>query len=170
LLVLAEQHWDSRFQGRLDPADLVQQTLLEAYQALDQFQGTTDAELACWLRRILARNLAQAYRDHGRAKRDVHLERSLEQALEESSSRLQAWLAADQSTPSEQAVKNEHLTRLADALAQLPPDQREAVSLHHLRGLSLADLARHMGRTEASVAGLLRRGLKQLRDLLGDQE
>jgi RNA polymerase sigma-70 factor (ECF subfamily) len=170
LLLLAQQHWDSKLQSRLDPADLVQQTLMEAYKVLDQFHGTTEAEMAGWLRKILARNLAQAYRDHGRAKRDYNLERSLEQALEESSSRLQAWLAADQSTPSERAVKNERLTQLADALAQLPSDQREAVTLHHLRGLSLVELARHLERTEASVAGLLRRGLKRLRELLGDPE
>jgi RNA polymerase sigma-70 factor (ECF subfamily) len=170
LLVLAHLHWDRRLQGRLDPSDLVQQTLLEAHQKREQFQGTNEAQLAGWLRQALAHNLADAFRALGRAKRDPDLEQSLTATLEESSLRLQACLAAEQSTPSEQAARNERLDRLTDALAQLPAPQREAVILHHLQGLSLVELARQMARSEASVAGLLRRGLKRLRELMADRE
>jgi RNA polymerase sigma-70 factor (ECF subfamily) len=170
LLLLAQLHWDPRMQGRFEPMDLVQDALLEAHRKQAQFKGACDAELAGWLRQILAHNLADALRGLDRVKRDVHLERSLEALLEESSSRLQAWLAAEQTSPSKQAAANEELTRLADSLAQLPTSQREAVMLHHLQGLTLAELAQRMERTEASVAGLIRRGLKKLRELLGDQE
>jgi RNA polymerase sigma-70 factor (ECF subfamily) len=170
LLLLTEQHWDARLQGRLDPSDLVQDTLLEAHNKRAQFRGTGEAELAGWLRQILARNLVDAVRRLKQTKRDVNLERSLEVLLGESSSRLQDWLAACQSSPSKQAAKNEELSRLADCLAQLPPPQREAVTLHHLKGLSLTELARQMERSEAAVAGLLRRGLKKLRQLMGDPE
>jgi RNA polymerase sigma-70 factor (ECF subfamily) len=99
----------------------------------------------------------------------VGRERSLEAALEKSSARLEAWLAAEQSSPSESMERNEQLLRLAAALAQLPQDQREAVTLHHLQGWSLAELARHLDRSEAAVAGLLHRGFKKLRDLLHDE-
>jgi RNA polymerase sigma-70 factor (ECF subfamily) len=166
LALLARLHWDARLQGRYDPSDLVQQTLLEAYQKRGQFQGQSDAELAAWLRRMLAHNLADTLRAVGRAKRDVDLERSLEAGLEDSSSRLGTWLAADQSSPSQRVMKQEELLRLADALDQLPPDQREAVVLHHLQGVALAVLAGQLGRSEAAVAGLLRRGLRKLRGLL----
>jgi RNA polymerase sigma-70 factor (ECF subfamily) len=170
LLLLAQLRWDPRLQGRFDPSDLVQDALLEAHEKRAQFRGTCDAELAAWLRRLLAHNLADAFRALGRAKRDVNLERSLEVLLEESSSRLQAWLAAEQPSPSKQAAENEELIRLADSLARLPPPQREAVTLHHLQGLTLAELARRMERTEASVAGLIRRGLKKLREEMGGKE
>ena len=170
LELLAQLHWDVKLQGQFDPSDLVQQTLLEAYQKRDQFQGTSEAELAGWLRQILSHNLADLFRKLGRARRDASLERALEAALEESSSRLRACLAAEQSTPSERAAKSERLDQLADALAQLPPGQREAVTLHHLKGLSLVELARQMGRSHASVAGLLRRGLKRLRELMDNRE
>ena len=170
LLLLAQLHWKPQLQGRFDPADLVQQSLLEAHQKREQFLGSSEAELAAWLRQILAHNLADALRAAQRGKRDVRLEQSLEGMLEESSARLEACLAADQSSPSAQALANERLTRLADSLAQLPPDQREAVTLHHLQGRTLAELAEQMQRTEASVAGLLRRGLKKLRELMGDLE
>jgi RNA polymerase sigma-70 factor (ECF subfamily) len=170
LVLLARLKWDSRLQGQFDPSDVVQETLMEAHAKEAQFQGTSDAELAGWLRQILAHNLADALRKAGRRKRDVDLERSLEADLEDSSSRLQACLAAQDSSPSKKAAKNEELSRLADNLAQLPDSQREAVTLHHLQGLTMAELARHMGRTEAAVAGLLRRGLKKLRELMGDPE
>jgi RNA polymerase sigma-70 factor (ECF subfamily) len=170
LLLLARLQWDPRLQGRFDPSDLVQETLLEAHAQEAQFHGAGDAELAGWLRQILAHNLADALRAAGRGKRDVDRERSLEALLGESSSRLQACLAGAESSPSSKAAKDEALTRLADNLAQLPAPQREAVTLHHLQGLPLAELARHMQRSEASVAGLLRRGLKKLRELMGDPE
>jgi RNA polymerase sigma-70 factor (ECF subfamily) len=168
LLLLARLQLDPRWQAKLDPSDVVQQTLLQAHQARDQFRGQSAAELAAWLRQILARVLANVARDLGRDKRDVGRERSLEAALEESSARLEGWLAAEQSSPSESVERHERLLRLAEALAQLPKDQREAVTLHHLQGWSLAELAKHLGRSEAAVAGLLHRGFKKLRELLQD--
>jgi len=169
LRLLARLQLDPRWRAKLDPSDLVQQTLLQAHEARDQFRGRTAAEQAAWLRQILARVLANAVRDLGRAKRDAGRERSLEAALEQSSARLEAWLAAEQSSPSETVERNEQLLRLAAALAQLPDDQREAVTLHHLQGWSLADLAKHLDRSEGAVAGLLHRGFKKLRQLLQEE-
>ncbi len=170
LRLLARLQLDPRLRGKLDPSDLVQQTLLQAHQMRDQFRGTTEAEQAAWLRQILVRTMANAARDLGRLKRDVGRERSLEAAIEESSVRLEAWLATEQSSPSAVAEKNERLLRLAEALEQLPEAQREAVVLHHLRGLSLAELANHLERSEGAAAGLLHRGIKRLRELLRDLE
>jgi RNA polymerase sigma-70 factor (ECF subfamily) len=166
LWLLARLHLDERLRGKLDPSDLVQQTLLEAYQALDRFEGRDAAQTAAWLRQILARNLANAGRDFGRAKRDVAREQSLDAALAESSARLGAWLAAEQSSPSERAAHGEEAVRLARALAALPEAQREVVVLRHCEGQPLADIARRLGRSPAAVAGLLHRGLERLRELL----
>jgi RNA polymerase sigma-70 factor, ECF subfamily len=149
--------------GRLDPSDLVQQTLLEAYQKRDQFRGGTDEAQGAWLRAILARNVADAVRASGRRKRDVTRERSLETELEDSSIRLGAWLAAEQSTPSEHAVRHEQAVLLANALSRLPESQQEALVLHYWQGCTLAEIAGRLDRTTDAVAGLLKRGLKNLR-------
>jgi RNA polymerase sigma-70 factor (ECF subfamily) len=166
LCLLARMRLDPQLQGKLDASDVVQQTLLEAYKARQQFRGRTDAEYAAWLRQILARNLSNALRDFGRARRDVSRERSLEAAIDQSSARLEAWLAAEQSSPSQRADKNEQVLRLAEALAAVPTDQRTVLELRHLQGWSLAEIARHMRRSSAAVAGLLHRGLKTLRERL----
>ena len=166
LTLLARAHLNSRQQAKLDSSDIVQQTLLNAFAKRDQFRGSTEAELAGWLREILKHNLADALRDQRRDKRDVRREQSLEAGIDASFSRTQAWLAAVQSSPSQRAVKQEELLRLSEALTKLPETQREVIVLHHLQGLKLAEVAAEIGRTEAAVAGLLFRGLRTLHTLL----
>jgi RNA polymerase sigma-70 factor (ECF subfamily) len=155
---------------KLDASDVVQQALLKAHTARDQFRGRSPAEMAAWLRQIFNRTLANELRALGQAMRDVGAERSLEADLGASSCRMDAWLAADQSTPSEQVGRQERAGALAAAVAALPPDQQEVVLLKHCHGLSLAEITARQGRSLASVAGLLRRGLKQLRQLLGEDD
>jgi hypothetical protein len=62
--------------------------------------------------------------------------------------------------------KQERAVQLAEALSRLPEAQREALVLQHWQGWSLDEIAEQMGRTRTAVAGLLKRGLRQLRDEL----
>jgi RNA polymerase sigma-70 factor (ECF subfamily) len=166
LHLLAQLHLDPRLRSKLDASDIVQQTLLQAHQAREQFRGQGEGERAAWLRQILARNLAHAVRDFGRDRRDVAREQSLEAVIEASSVRLEAWFAAEQSSPSQQAQRNEQAVRLAEALDRLPEAQREAVVLHYFQACTVAEVGRRLGRSTEAVAGLLHRGLKQLREQL----
>jgi RNA polymerase sigma-70 factor (ECF subfamily) len=161
LNLLARVQFRADLRGQLDSSDLVQQTLLKAHANRDQFRGTTDAERAAWLRAILANHVRDAYRKLGQDPA---------QSVEESSSRLEGWLAAEDLSPSQLCLRNERLLALAAAMAGLPEDQRWALELHHLEGLSVVAVAQRMDRSTSSVAGLLHRGLKALRQTLLDVE
>jgi RNA polymerase sigma-70 factor (ECF subfamily) len=171
LRLLARLRLGPWLRGKLDASDLVQETLLRAHQHRGQFVGQTEAEWVAYLRRILANVAADRAREFARGKRDAALERSLEAALEQSSLRLEQWLAAEQSSPSERAMRQEALCALAAALARLPEDERTAVELRYLQDppRPLAEIARQLGRPGAkAVAGLLARGLARLRGLMRD--
>ena len=170
LRLLARLQLDPRLHAKLEASDIAQQALLQAHAHRQQFRGRTEEEWVGWLRQILANVMGAAARRFATEARDLKRERSLEAGLEESAARLESWLAADQSSPSDRAVRQEQSLRLAEALAQLPEDQRQVVELHHLKGLPLAEIADQRGRTRPAVMGLLFRGLKKLRELLREQD
>src|SRR5262249_45424905 len=126
----------------------------------EQFRGGGDAERAAWLRKALANNLADADRARHRQKRDVSRE------IDVSASRLGELLGADGPSPSPPARRDEDAVAPAPALAQLPQAQREAITWQHWHGLTLAQVGERMGKTPVAVAGLLKRGLKRLREIL----
>jgi RNA polymerase sigma-70 factor (ECF subfamily) len=163
LLFLAQSHVEPELHARLDVEGVVQQTLLEAWQSAPSRAGWS-----AWLRRLLANNLGDELRKLRADKRDVDRERSLEADLTASSDRLADFLAVDQSSPSARLAREERSLSVATALDRLPVAQRDALILQHWHGWTLAEIGAHMQRTPAAVAGLLKRGLRQLRNELSD--
>lgn len=169
LLLLARMQLDALPRLKIDASDIVQQTLLEAHAKRHQFQGDREA-YAAWLRKALANNIRDSLRRARRQRRDMTREQSLEAAIDQSSERVAACLAADQTSLSGRVIRNEDLLRMSHAILDLPEPQRDAVVLHHLQGWRLADVAERLNRTEAAVAGLLHRGLRRLRDLMRETD
>jgi RNA polymerase sigma-70 factor (ECF subfamily) len=169
LRLLARLQLSPVLRGKIDPSDVVQETLLRAHQKVGQFRGHTEAELAVWLRRILLNHLREAMRKFGSAAQISTQQWSLQKSLEQSSARLEAWLASDHSSPSEQAIRHEELVRLSEALFQLPENQRMALELKHLQSWPVEAIARQMELSKSAVGGLLRRGMKKLRELMEEQ-
>jgi RNA polymerase sigma-70 factor (ECF subfamily) len=169
LRMLARTQMRKQYQAKLGASDIVQQTLLQAVQNLDGFRGTTEAEFRGWLRQILARHLCHLDRDLHRDKRDVRREQSMEQRLAQSSIRLQALLAGEGPTPSQNAAMTENVVRLAQAVERLPEAQRDAIRMHYLEGMKLGEVAERLSKSTSAVAGLLHRGMKTLREHLGNR-
>ena len=170
LNLLARMEVGPKYLRKVDPSAVVNATLFAAEKRRDELADSNERQLAAWLRQRLAYDLADAFRALHRDKRDIDREFSLEQSLANSDTRITRCLEAIQSSPSERAARHERSVRLAVALASLPDLQREAVELHHLQGEPISAVAEAMDRTNASVAGLLRRGLKRLRELLDNEE
>ena len=160
---VAEQGLDARARSKIDPSDLVQQTLLDAVRDATDNRIRGDAEMAAWLRCLLSCNLADYRRALRREKRDVRREVSLD-GMGNSGGRGGATLvAAEQSTPSQNLRRQETADQLAFALSRLPEANRLAVTMRHYEGVPIAEIARRLGRSPAAVAGLLKRGLAELR-------
>jgi RNA polymerase sigma-70 factor (ECF subfamily) len=157
---------DPSLERRFDSSDLVNETLLKAHHAQKQFRGQSEGERVKWLYQILANTARDKIREAYAEKRDLNLERSLDALVKDSSVRLEAWLAAEQSSPSEKVERQELLLQVGEALNRLPEDQRDAIIRHHLMGEPVSEIARHMGCTNKAVAGLLYRGLNTLRENL----
>lgn len=167
LTLLARLQIDRTLRVKVGASDVVQETFLEAHRDFAAFRGGTVAELTAWLRQILARNLAnQVRRYRGTRGRDVRLERGLADALDRSSDRLAATLAAPSGSPSQAAARGEAAVLLAEALARLPEDYREALVLRNLQELSFPEVAERMDRSVDSVKKLWARGLARLRQLM----
>jgi RNA polymerase sigma-70 factor (ECF subfamily) len=169
LTLLAQLQIGRQLQGKADPADIVQETFLEAHRDLAAFRGATAAEFAAWLRQVLARNLANLLRRYyGTQARDPRLERSLAADLDQSSLALGTVPAAAESTPSRQAARREDAVRLAAALASLPPNYRDVLVYRYLDGLRFPQVAVRMGRSLGSVKKLWVRALARSRKAMGD--
>ena len=165
--LLARVQVGRRLQGKVDPADLVQETFLEAHRHFAGFRGQSEPEVAAWLRQIMAGVLSNLLRRYlGTQGRDVRLERELAGELDRSSQAFDRGLADPGPTPSKLAVGRERAVLLADALGRLPDDYREAIILRNLEELPFAEVGRRMGRSEDAVQKLWVRALARLRAAL----
>src|SRR5439155_20712885 len=168
LTLLARMQIGKRLQGKVDPADLVQEVFLSVHRQFPQFRGTTEAEFVAWLRRIMAGQFALVLRRYmGTKGRDVNLERDLVAEFDQSSMAIDRGLMASYSTPSQHASRREQAVLLAEALGKLTEDHREVIVLRHLAALSFAEVAMRMNRTENSVYKLWVRALANLRSAMG---
>jgi len=166
LCILARRHMDGLVKARIDPSDVVQQTCLEAYRDRDAFRGTSERQLMAWIQQIRKNNVAQSLQTHiGVQKRSILCEQT---GVGADGRSILASLPGSRSSPSQRALRGELVVRLASEIEKLPEDQREAVRLRHLEGLSLAGLAQYFKRSESAVAGLVKRGLQTLRRQLTD--
>jgi RNA polymerase sigma-70 factor (ECF subfamily) len=161
---------DPRLRNKIGMSDIIQNTLVEAWRELERIETLDTGRRKARLRAMLIHNLLDAIDRIRTGKRDVRREQALDAAAAESSCRLQKWLAAEQSTPSGQLIKQEEKLRVLEALSQLPEHEREALVLQQYHGWKLREIAVHLECTTNAVAGYQARGRKRLREPLGDLE
>ena len=142
LKLLARLQQDERLQAKLDDSDMAQEVSAQAVRDFAKFRGVTEAEFTAWLRAKMAGVAAQSLRHYTRRRRDIQLERDLQQALDHSSCWLGTRLASAEITPSEHALRRERAVLVAEALHQLPEHYREILILRDFQGLSLEQIAR----------------------------
>jgi RNA polymerase sigma-70 factor (ECF subfamily) len=168
LRLLARTCLARRLRPKLDASDVVQEAFLKAHARFHQFLGRTDAEMAAWLRRILANCVVDFGRRYARNEgRDVAREKSLEEELDRSSKAIAAFLEASHTTPSGAAERGELSVAVADALARMEDDDREVIVLRNFEDLEWGEIGRRMGRSPDAARKLWARALTRLRPLMG---
>ena len=165
IYMLAESQLNKALRSKMDAEDIVQETMHAAYSKFHQIREPNNpAVVKKWLKQILCNVLVDQFRRFHSEKRDVSLEHSIDVNLEHSSAGVEGWIAAGHTSPSMAAARNEELAKLADGLRSLPDDEREVVIQKHINNKSIKEIVDITGRSPASVAGLLRRGLAKLRE------
>ena len=164
LQFLARTQLPNHLRSRMDPSDIVQQSLLQAHAAAGDFRGSSDGELMAWLRSIVAGVISHTIRDQHRDRRDIFKEQAIQQRLDQSSVFLAKAFIAAVPSPSVMIEKEELARSIAELVEQLPEAQRDAVILHYWQEIPLKQLAEILDKSPAAVAGLLQRGLATLRE------
>lgn len=152
----------------VDPEDLLQETLVAAFQDVARFTPQSDDAFRRWLLAIADHRLLDAarYRNAQRRGGEVgHVSSQVER--EGALVSLFDLIADDLSTPSVKASRREGVAELNRQLAKLPDDYRLALELRHLRDLSVEATAAQMGRSLDEVRGLLYRARRKLAELMG---
>ena len=167
LLVLAQTQLGKKLRRKLDPEDLVQEVMQRAYKSFPGFEFPADSEkVKAWLLTIMGNVLKDLLKHFAADKRGLAREQSVAIDLQQSALGIEAFLAAEQTSPSMAASRSEEMLKLANALKQIPEDAREVIIMKHLQNKSLQEISDATGRTLPSVAGLMRRGLARLREHL----
>lgn len=171
---LADSRLDRKLRGRLSPSDIVQETMLQAHRDFERFRGSSEREFLGWLRQILAHTLARVIETHVLAKkRDVRRDVSFAKiaaGAERSTLQLNLVIPASCKTPSSNAQQRERAVILANAMSELPEDQREVLILRNMQGLKFARVAEVMGRSQAATKMLWMRAIKRLRERYEHQD
>lgn len=168
LKLLSQRLAPALLRKRCDASDIVQQTCIDALRSLGAFRGSTEAEFTAWISKILKTNVVNAYRLHTAEMRDFRKEVPLHDPSGTASLKWHS-LSHPGSTPSVQALRGEAALALAEAIGQLPEDTAVAVTLRYLEGFKLAEVAKEMEISVGAVAGLVRRGVERLNQLLPNQ-
>jgi RNA polymerase sigma-70 factor (ECF subfamily) len=162
---------DQRLAARLDPSDIVQEAMRDAFKRLGEYFATPEIAFYPWLRRIAWDRLMDMYRQHITAeKRSVLKEHVRGPELnDESMAELAHNLAANSQNPRQRAMVAELESRMMAALAQLKPDDRELLVLRYVEQLDVEDIANVLGISRTAVTSRHLRAVQRLRQFLGDE-
>ncbi len=169
LTILARLQINRRLQRKVDAEDIVQEACMGAYRDFHQFRGTTEKELAGWLRQVLAHALANVIRHYqGTQQRNVRLERELVSELDNSSITLHRAFVARGASPSQNVAQKEKGAMLAEAIQRLPSDEAQLLMLRHFEGLTFPLIAEQVGRSVDVLKKMWPKALARLRQTLRD--
>ena len=160
---------DRRLKGRLDPSDVIQESLIDAARRLPEYAKEPAMPFFLWLRFLTGQRLMEQHRKHlGAQARDVGREISLYRGAfpETTTADLAAHFLGKFSSPSHAAIRIEQKLRLQEALNSLDPIDREILALRHFEQLSNGEAADVLSLDKSAASKRYARALVRLKDVL----
>lgn len=145
---------------RVDPSDIIQETLVVASQRIDDYLLRRPASFRLWLRRTALERLVDARRTHLSRKRSV--ERDVQLADASSIAIARAFLSG----PSEKVIQRELMQQVQSALQQIKPEDRDILVMRHAEGLSNAEVAELLKIEAKTASKRYGRALQKLAEVL----
>jgi RNA polymerase sigma-70 factor (ECF subfamily) len=139
--------------------DLSQEVFLRVFRTIRHFRG--QSQLRTWIYRIVVNQARNRQRWWRRRYRSSQV--SLDQHLEQHGDHL---AGRDQAAPDRMFAQKQLASRLQQALDHLPFDQRTAIVLREVDGLSYDEMAFSLGVTLGTVKSRLTRARHALRTVL----
>ncbi len=169
LMRIAERELPAELRGKIDPSDVVQQTLLDAWRGESGFRGSSHPQRLAWLRVILRRVVLQHRRGLLQtAKRGAGAQRAVADAMAHTSLRIEELAVGKEPAPDEVVDNAEQSLLVAEAIEKLPEDYRRVIELRHFHGHSHASVAAEIGRSAAATRMLWVRALVELRRIVNE--
>ena len=162
---------DPRLHGRVDPADVVQESYLDAVQRIPHYLKDPGVSVFIWIRSITGQTLINVHRRHVKAQRRAagrEVRRFPGAAPQASSVSLAAYLVGQQTSPSQVAMRAEALTGLEQALEKMDEIDREVLVLRHFEELTNQETAEALGLQKSAASNRYVRALKRLREIMID--
>jgi RNA polymerase sigma-70 factor (ECF subfamily) len=160
---------DRRLRRRVEASDIVQEACIEAAQHLADYLSDPKMPFYLWLRGIAGNKMLELHRHHlGVQMRDAKREVAIDNApgMQSTAVGLAAVMVANDTRPSQAAMREEMKHRLEEALASLDPIDRDVLALRHYEQLSNRETAELLGIEPAAASKRYVRALKRMKDLL----
>jgi len=170
LLAFIERQLGSSLRRKIEVEDVFQELSVEAVRALPE-ADLADRDPFSWLCQIAERRIIDAHRRFfGAQKRDAEREVSLGTGGQSEHAAIIDLLVASLTTPTQALSRQGRESRLFQALAELPDEQREALRLRYVEGLASKEIAARLGKSDGSVRVMLTRALGRLQQIMGPEE
>ncbi len=169
LLSFIEHRLGAALRGKVEPPDLFQELAVKALRELPQ-TNLEGRDPFGWLCYLAEQCIVDGHRHFAAGKRASGREVAGNMKIGEGSQDLVALLAASMTTPTQAVVRSERERRLAEAMATLPEEHREALRLRYVEGLPTKDVAARLGKSDVAIRVLLTRLIQKLQELLGPAE
>jgi RNA polymerase sigma-70 factor (ECF subfamily) len=179
LAVLVERHrgrlermvrlrMDCRLQGRIDPADVVQEAYLAVRSKFAQYSADARMPFYLWLRLEVGQKLVDVHRFHlDTQMRDPEQEVSLHRRRlpQVTSLSLAEHLLGKLTSASRAAMRAELKIRVQEALNNMDPNDREVLILRHFKELSNSEAAQVLGIKPSAAVNRYVRAIRRLKDV-----